>query len=66
VRSKAKDANAEDLDALAAMNMRLIADEKSRNPMTVSALRERMRGWLESGMWTIDVLHTDATVVGYL
>jgi GNAT superfamily N-acetyltransferase len=35
-----------DLDLLAEWNHQLIADEGHRNPMTVSELRERMRGWL--------------------
>ena len=36
-----------DLDLLAAWNHQLIRDEGHRNPMDLTQLRERMRGWLE-------------------
>ena len=39
----------QDIDLLAGMNKRLIEDERHPNPMTVSELADRMRGWLESG-----------------
>jgi predicted acetyltransferase len=35
-----------DLDLLAGWNHQLIRDEGHRNPMTVSELEQRMRGWL--------------------
>ena len=54
-----------DLTLLAEMNKRLIDDERSRNPMTVSELRERMRGWLLTD-WHIRLFNDETkNVVGY-
>ena len=36
----------EDVPLLAQMNKQLIDDEKSTNPMTVTELEERMRGFI--------------------
>ena len=53
-----------DLSLLVQMNKRLIEDERSRNPMSVDELRERMAGWLR-GDWRIDLFTQDDVVVGY-
>ena len=54
-----------DLPLLAEMNKRLIDDERSRNPMTVNELRERMQGWLLTD-WHIRLFSDEAeNVVGY-
>jgi GNAT superfamily N-acetyltransferase len=49
-----------DLPALAAMNQRLIQDEGSRNPMTLDQLEARLRDWLTSGDWRIDLIEFDS------
>lgn len=40
-------ASSADIPDLAVMNRRLIRDEGYRNPMNVSQLQKRMRGWLK-------------------
>jgi GNAT superfamily N-acetyltransferase len=45
-----------DLPRLAAMNQRLIQDERSRNPMTLNQLEARLRAWLDTGDWHIDLI----------
>ena len=37
-----------DVPTLARMNQQLIRDEKSRNPMTLVELEQRMAGWLSA------------------
>jgi GNAT superfamily N-acetyltransferase len=54
-----------DLDLLAGMNKRLIEDERSRNPMDLTALRERLAGWLETGEYAVDLFLSRTHVVGY-
>jgi ribosomal protein S18 acetylase RimI-like enzyme len=41
-----REATLEDLPLLAELNLQLIEDQRSSNPMSVAELRERMRGWL--------------------
>ena len=41
-----REAIAEDLPLLAELNLQLIQDQRSSNPMPVGELQERMRGWL--------------------
>ena len=53
-----------DAELLAQMNKRLIEDEGSRNPMNLSQLTERMRGWLQ-GSWKADFILRDDQVIGY-
>ena len=59
-----KPATLDDCDLLAAMNLDLIADEGSRNPMSVYELSERMRRWLRSD-WDAVLIMMGAQVVGY-
>jgi ribosomal protein S18 acetylase RimI-like enzyme len=54
-----------DLDLLAEWNQQLIRDEGHRNPMDVSQLRERVRGWLESGEYWAVVFSVDGVPVAY-
>ncbi len=54
-----------DCPLLADMNKQLIEDEGHRNPMTVSKLEERMRGWLESGYQAFLFIGPNAEVLGY-
>ena len=56
----------EDIALVAAMNQRLVEDERSRNPFAPSQYRQRIRGWLSSGEWEL-VLFTDSadTSLGY-
>ncbi|HEV2438543.1 MAG TPA: GNAT family N-acetyltransferase [bacterium] len=58
-----------DVEMLAKMNKQLIEDEGHRNPMTISELAARMRGWLQSG-WNADLFErvdpqVGPTMVGY-
>jgi len=41
-------AEAGDLPAIAVMNKQLIEDEKHENPMSVTELEDRLRGWISS------------------
>ena len=59
-------ATAADLDRLAEMNARLIADEGSRNPMTLVELRERARTWLDDRMVSVTIATRDDDVIGYV
>lgn len=54
-----------DLNLLAGMNKRLLEDERSRNPMDLAALRERLTAWLETSEYAIDLFLSGAHVVGY-
>jgi ribosomal protein S18 acetylase RimI-like enzyme len=57
-------ATLDDCDVLAAMNLELIADEGSRNPMTQLELSERMRRWLLTD-WQAALFLLGKQVVGY-
>jgi GNAT superfamily N-acetyltransferase len=57
-------ATTNDTSLLAHMNKRLIEDEGSTNPMSVSQLESRLRAWL-SGEWRAELFLQDSTVVGY-
>jgi ribosomal protein S18 acetylase RimI-like enzyme len=54
----------EDLPRLATMNLALISDEKSRNPMDKEALQERMESWLESE-WNLVLFEIEEECIGY-
>jgi ribosomal protein S18 acetylase RimI-like enzyme len=41
-----REATPEDLPLLAELNRQLIQDQRSPNPMSITELEERMRGWL--------------------
>lgn len=49
---------------LAEFNHQLIQDEGHRNPMTVAALEQRMKGWLASE-YAAALFENDGGVVGY-
>ena len=53
-----------DIPALAAMNRRLIEDERHLNPMTVSQLAERMARFLDGG-YTAYLARQEGEVVAY-
>ena len=53
-----------DCGQLAAMNKRLIEDEQSTNPMSVSQLEERMHGFL-TGEYSAFYFLEEKTVIGY-
>lgn len=44
---KIKECNVDDIEILGYMNKQLIEDEKSKNPMTIAELNERMKNFLE-------------------
>lgn len=54
-----------DAPLLAAMNRQLIADERSRNPMSPAELEARMRGWLADNWTAVLIAHAGA-VAGYV
>jgi GNAT superfamily N-acetyltransferase len=58
-------ANAEDCPELAELNRQLVRDEGHRNPMTVSQLEKRMRGWLTSGEYRAVLFEDDDGIVAY-
>jgi len=53
-----------DCARLAELNHQLIHDEGHRNPMTVSELEQRMKGWLASGYRAV-LFENDGEVVAY-
>ncbi len=53
-----------DIDLLGLLNHQLIRDEGHRNPMTVSQLQERMRGWL-AAEYTAILFERETEVVAY-
>jgi ribosomal protein S18 acetylase RimI-like enzyme len=58
-------ATAHDISTLAQMNQRLIEDEGSSNPMTLTQLESRLRLWL-NGEWQGELfVHEADAVVGY-
>jgi GNAT superfamily N-acetyltransferase len=46
------------------MNRRLIEDEGSRNPMSITGLQDRMGDWLR-GEWKVELFSEEGAVVGY-
>jgi ribosomal protein S18 acetylase RimI-like enzyme len=59
-----REATAEDLPLLAELNLQLIHDQRSSNPMSVSELEERMRGWL-AGEYRAIVFELGSEVAAY-
>ncbi len=57
-------ATAVDIPALAAMNKRLIEDERHPNPMAISELAERMAGFLDGG-YTAYLARQEGEIVAY-
>ena len=55
----------DDLSLLAQMNDRLVEDQGSENPFSVSDLEDRFKTWLESEEWQIDVIKESDSIVGY-
>ncbi|MCC3374028.1 GNAT family N-acetyltransferase [Cohnella sp. REN36] len=58
-------AGADDVPALAEMNLELIRDEGSRNPMTLNELAGRMTDWLERGEYVAWLLCDGDETIGY-
>ncbi|MGA0542201.1 GNAT family N-acetyltransferase [Neotabrizicola sp. VNH66] len=54
-----------DLPDIARMNRDLINDEGHRNPMTVTELEERARGFLREGGWHIDLFLSQGATAGF-
>jgi len=59
-----RQATESDVALLGELNHQLIRDEGHRNPMAVSQLQERMRGWL-AGEYAAMLFENDAEVVAY-
>lgn len=57
-------ATLDDAQVLGRMNLRLVRDEKHRNPMTVTQLVRRMRDFL-SGDYNAVIFEDDTEVLGY-
>lgn len=53
-----------DIPRLAEMNRQLCDDERSRNPMTIPALANRMREWLAKD-WQGVLFEIEAEIAGY-
>ena len=58
-------AESEDIGPLGRMNEQFIAEEGSRNPMSLAQLEQRMRGWLSEG-WGLIVIELDGEIAGYM
>lgn len=59
-----RECTAADVMLLAAMNKRLIEDEKSSNPMSIAELEDRMSGFL-SGSYNAYLFEENKTAIGY-
>jgi len=57
-------ATIDDAQILTKMNVQLIDDESSRNPMNCEALLQRMTTWLQ-GEYTAVLFSSDTDIVGY-
>lgn len=55
----------QDCDLLGSMNLELIRDEGSHDPLSPLELSERMRRWLKSG-WEALLIVVNKVVVGYI
>ncbi len=62
---KLRTAIPDDLHLLAQMNDRLVEDQGSENPFSVSDLEDRFKAWLKSGEWQIDVFLESNSIAGY-
>ncbi len=54
----------DDVELLATMNQRLIEDEKSRNPMSIEEIKDRMNDFIQKD-WQADLILFDSRVIGY-
>ena len=61
-----REAKEEDIAKIAAMNQRLVEDERSGNPFSETQYRQRIADWLAGAEWEL-VLFSDSagTTVGY-
>ena len=64
MKIRLRSATGSDYPHLATMNARLIKDEGSRNPMSLSELEERFHRWSADG-WELIVFETEEDAVGY-
>ena len=53
----------DDVELLATMNQRLIEDEKSRNPMSIEEIKDRMNDFIQKD-WQADLILFDSRVIG--
>ena len=58
-------ADLSDSQLLARLNHQLIHDEGHRNPMSLTELEARMRGWLD-GLYEAHIFSVEAETVGYV
>lgn len=58
-------ATEDDLTLLSSLNQQLIHDEKSRNPMNIKELEERMQRWLEEDGYQGVLFQMNGLNVGY-
>lgn len=47
-------------------NHALIRDEGHRNPMTAAALEQRLRAWIATGEYVVQLIERESIAVGYL
>ncbi len=59
-------ASQNDCPQLGAWNHTLIREEGHRNPMTASALEQRMRTWIAAGEYTVQLIERAGAPVGYV
>jgi ribosomal protein S18 acetylase RimI-like enzyme len=59
-------ASQNDCAQLGAWNHALIREEGHRNPMTATALEQRMRTWIAAGEFTVQLIERAGSAVGYV
>jgi GNAT superfamily N-acetyltransferase len=60
-----RSAGLNDVPLLAQMNDRLVEDQGSINPFSLTELEHRFREWLQTGAYQIDVILEHEQIVGY-
>ncbi len=65
-RIQLRRASQNDCLQLGLWNYALIRDEGQRNPMTAIALEQRMRAWVATGEYVVQMIERDSKPVGYV
>ncbi len=61
-----RQATEDDVTELATLNKRLVVDQGSRNPYTISEYEDRFRDWLRGDEWNVDIFaDSEGATLGY-
>lgn len=61
-----RQATEDDVTELATLNKRLVVDQGSRNPYTISEYEDRFRDWLRGDEWNVDIFaDSEGVTLGY-